>query len=135
MLRLAFPAAVAQLFAGRHSRITMSLAIALTNSQGKQAGFVLVAGVDEVCRRGSGRWKGRCIFVTLPTEPTLLPRRYREDWFYLKLGYDSSRATQAAILAFAWCLSCVASQNLRKNHQILRATQHFPPRLSPSASD
>ena len=59
----------------------MSLAIALTNSQGKDAGFVLVAGVDEVCRRGSGRWKGRCIFVTLSTEPTLLP-----DAAYLELA-------------------------------------------------
>ena len=59
----------------------MSLAIALTNSQGKDAGFVLVAGVDEVCRRGSGRWKGQCVFVALPTEPALI-----SDAAYLELA-------------------------------------------------
>jgi hypothetical protein len=59
----------------------MSLAIALTNKEGKHAGFVLVAGVADDYRRRSGEWQGQCVFMALPTEPAML-----SDAAYLELA-------------------------------------------------
>jgi hypothetical protein len=59
----------------------MSLAIALTNKEGKHAGFVLLAGVAEDYRRTSGQWQGQCVFMALPTEPAML-----SDAAYLELA-------------------------------------------------
>jgi hypothetical protein len=59
----------------------MSLAIALTNSQGTHAGFILVAGVAEDYRCRSGEWQGQCVFMALPTEPAMF-----SDAAYLELA-------------------------------------------------
>jgi hypothetical protein len=59
----------------------MSLAIALTNKEGKHAGFVLIAGVAEEYRRTSGEWQGQCVFMALPIEPVMF-----SDAAYLELA-------------------------------------------------
>lgn len=59
----------------------MSLAIALTNNQGKHAGFILVAGVAEDYRQRSGEWQGQCVFMALPNEPAMF-----SDSAYLELA-------------------------------------------------
>jgi hypothetical protein len=49
----------------------MSKAIALTNSQGKHIGFMLLAGVEDSYRSKPGEWRGDCVFMALPKEPAL----------------------------------------------------------------
>jgi hypothetical protein len=66
----------------------MSLAIALTNKEGKHASFVLLAGVAEDYRRTSGEWQRQCVFMALPTEPAML-----SDAAYLELADRSSTAS------------------------------------------
>jgi hypothetical protein len=72
----------------------MSKAIALTNSQGKHIGFMLLAGVEDSYRSKPGEWRGDCVFMALPTEPALF-----SDPAFLELAERKQRGEHSVRVA------------------------------------